>query len=453
MKNYAIILSSGSGERTGLNQPKQFHKIAGKTIIEHTLDSFERHNQIDAIILVVAENYYDYHLQLITAAGYQKVIKVVCGGNSRQQSSYHGLMAINETEALVLIHDAVRPFIQSTTITNVIEALTTYNAVDTALPSPDTLIEVDGNGFIKAIPPRKYFMRGQTPQGFKLSLIKKAHQLANQEGNTTVTDDCGLIYYYKLASIKVVAGDDFNHKITYPVDVALADKLFQLKSVSKLNSQPEFLTNALTGKVIAIFGAGSGIGEACLKLATHYGAKVYGFDKNSADITNEAVVTAAINNIIQQEGRLDGVIVTAAVLNMGALNGRSLSSIEQEIKLNYLANIIVAKASYTALSASKGCLIMFTSSSYTRGRALYGIYSSVKAAIVNLTQALAEEWLAAGIRVNVINPERTQTAMRLKNFGNEDPVLLLSADKVAQQTLATLANNSLTGQVVDVTKK
>ena len=123
---------------------------------------------------------------------------------------------------------------------------------------------------------------------------------------------------------------------------------------------------------------------------------------------------------------------------MGQLNCREITDIEDEIKTNYLGCVNVALSSYEYLKETKGGLIFYTSSSYTRGRALYSIYSSTKAAIVNLVQALAEEWSKDEIRVNVINPERTATPMRFSNFGKEPEGSLLSADVVAEKTLDAL---------------
>ena len=111
--------------------------------------------------------------------------------------------------------------------------------------------------------------------------------------------------------------------------------------------------------------------------------------------------------------------------------------------------IYVSKCAYPYLRESNGQLLHFTSSSYTLGRPFYSLYSSSKAAIVNFVQALAQEWSEVGIRVNCINPERTLTEMRIKNFGIEDPKTLLSAKEVAEASIATLLSK-YSGQVIDV---
>ena len=124
-------------------------------------------------------------------------------------------------------------------------------------------------------------------------------------------------------------------------------------------------------------------------------------------------------------------------------------TIYNAVSTNYMGTINVAMEAYAYLKESKGKLVFFTSSSYTRGRAFYSIYSSTKAAIVNFVQAIAQEWEPFGIAVNCINPERTKTPMRVKNFGTEPENTLLSAEKVAIATIQSLISE-FTGQVIDV---
>jgi 2-C-methyl-D-erythritol 4-phosphate cytidylyltransferase len=128
------------------------------------------------------------------------------------------------------------------------------------------------------------------------------------------------------------------------------------------------------------------------------------------------------------------------------------SLIEQMIMTNYLGSVNVTKAAIPYLKETKGCILLFTSSSYTRGRAMYSIYSSSKAAIVNFAQAMSEELYDDEIRINVINPERTDTPMRRRNFGVEPHESLLESRVVAEETLKTVISD-ITGQVVDVRRK
>ncbi|WP_308212463.1 SDR family oxidoreductase [Actinomadura madurae] len=127
-------------------------------------------------------------------------------------------------------------------------------------------------------------------------------------------------------------------------------------------------------------------------------------------------------------------------------------AVEEALRVNYLAPIHIARAAFPYLAKTGGRLLLYTSSSYTRGRADYSLYSSAKAATVNLTQALADEWSADGVLINCINPERTSTPMRTAAFGQEPPHTLLSADQVARTSLNVLLSG-LTGQVVDVRRE
>ena len=111
--------------------------------------------------------------------------------------------------------------------------------------------------------------------------------------------------------------------------------------------------------------------------------------------------------------------------------------------------INVSMAAFSYLQKSKGSLLHFTSSSYTRGRANYALYSSTKAAIVNFIQAIAEEWEPNGIRVNCINPQRTKTPMRIQNFGIEPENTLLKSEMVARESLKALQAD-ITGEVIDI---
>lgn len=448
MKNYAIILASGAGERTGLDIPKQFVKIAGKSVLEHTIEIFEKNSNIDNIIIVTTFSSVDFVKSLALKNGYKKIKKIIEGGETRRESSCIGINAIEEENAKVLIHDAVRPFVSSKIIDNCIKALDKYKAVDVAIKSADTIIQVDNNNIIERIPERNTLRRGQTPQAFDLKTIKQAHKLANKEDKVAVTDDCGLIIKYGLAEVYVIDGDDSNIKITYPIDVAIADKLFQLKThESTIND-----FSKLKDKTIVVFGGNSGIGNAICKLAKRYGAKVYPYSrKNSVDVKDEKSVKKALNNVYQKEGGIDFVINTSGVLIYGEINKRSSEDIENEIKTNYLGCINIAQASFEYLKKNSGSLLFFSSSSYTRGRKDYAIYSSSKAAVVNFTQALSEEWEDHGINVNVIVPERTATPMRFKNFGEEPSETLLQPEYVAEISLSTLLEN-ISGQIINVNK-
>ena len=444
LKNYAIILASGLGNRLANDLPKQFVKIAGKTLLEHTIEIFEKHKLIDEIIIVITPEYRILAEEIILKNNWQKVSKLLNGGNTRKESSCIGINSIEIEDANVIIHDCARPFLNHKIITDCIKALEKYSAIDVAIKATDTIIKVKNN-LIAEIPTRNELMQGQTPQCFRLSVIKQAHKLSKNDNN--FTDDCGLVLKHQLCPIYVIEGDIENIKITYPIDRYIADKLFQLK---KSTLPQEVSLESLNNKNIVIFGGTSGIGASIANLARNNNANVFvASSRTGCDITENKDVGSFLEEVITKTGSIDYVINSAGILNMGKLVNTSYEDIFKEISVNYLGAINVIKSAITYLKESKGGLLLFSSSSYTRGRALYSIYSSSKAAIVNLMQALSEELINENVRINVINPSRTNTPMRNKAFGKEPKETLLNPDIVAEKALKVLLSD-ITGQIIDI---
>jgi 2-C-methyl-D-erythritol 4-phosphate cytidylyltransferase len=241
-------------------------------------------------------------------------------------------------------------------------------------------------------------------------------------------------------------------KVTQPVDVFIADKLFQLASQTAPDQADEAAyRELLEGKTLVVFGGSYGIGADIAELAKKFGANVYplGRSTTGTHVDNPEHVDDALSKAYTETGRIDYVVNTAGVLRIGKLAETDNATIEEALRVNYLAPVQIARASYKYLAETRGQLLLYTSSSYTRGRAEYSLYSSTKAAMVNLTQALADEWAADGVRVNCVNPERTATPMRTKAFGREPEGSLLSSEAVARTSLDVLVSG-LTGHVIDV---
>ena len=454
MKNIAVILAGGIGSRLNAGIPKQFLKVAGLTVIEHTVAAFQRHTQIDEIAIVVSQAYHHKMDEYVVKNKFTKVKKILMSGSERHYSSLSAIKAYeNEGECNLVFHDAVRPLVSSQIIDKTIEALKHYEAVDVAIPSADTIIEVDEQNAITNIPSRKTLRRGQTPQGFRLTTIKKAYEKALADPAFVTTDDCGVVLkYLPDCKIYVVEGEDANMKLTYKEDFYLIEKLFQLRMVDfQVKQLTEVEEKKLFGKVVVIFGASSGIGKDLLDLCKKCGAKSYGFSRSMSniDVGNVDDVRAAYASVMSKEGRIDYVIDTASVLYKEPLVHMDYNHIADAIDINYRGMVNVANEAFAYLEKSHGQMVFYTSSSYTRGRMDYSIYSSTKCATVNFVQALAEEWATFNIRVNCINPERTKTPMRVKNFGIEPDNTLLKSMDVAIVS-AKLLLSDVTGQVIDV---
>lgn len=454
--NIAIILAGGSGTRMGNDVPKQFLKVAGKQVIEHTIDVFENCSLIDEICIVSKADFVSDVESLVVRNQYNKVKKILQGGKERYHSSLAAINAYADDDINLIFHDAVRPLLSPRIINDCIEALKQYNAVDVAIKTTDTIISVDGNDCIDFIPNRNYLRNGQTPQCFKRGTIRKAYELALKDPNFVTTDDCGTVRKYLPSEpVYVVDGENANMKLTYVEDLFLLDKLFQLRTES--GEQKELTPQALDGlrrKVIVVFGGSYGIGGEIVNIAKEHNAHIYSYSRsqNGVDVADSESVHKAFVEVAEKEGYIDIVIDTAGILIKESLMSMSQESIVNSININLLGVINVAREAFSYLKETKGSLLFYTSSSYTRGRMMYSIYSATKAAIVNFVQAMAEEWHDFGIRVNCINPERTKTPMRIQNFGNEPEGTLLPVEDAAIASINTVFSKA-TGEVIDVRRK
>src|SRR5690606_30401224 len=139
VKKVAVLLAGGVGARVGLDIPKQLIKVAGKTIWEHTLGVLHSHPQVDEVLLLLSPGHRDPVRGLVRKGGDEKVVGILEGGASRSETSVQALEAIGDRDALVLLHDAVRPSVSHRIIGDCFEALEKYDAVDVAIPSADTI--------------------------------------------------------------------------------------------------------------------------------------------------------------------------------------------------------------------------------------------------------------------------------------------------------------------------
>jgi len=446
----AIILASGTGERFKGNKPKQFTKLAGLPVIVHTLKVFEQSRSINQIVVVTDRENIESVWEYARQYNIKKIRKVVCGGETRQESSFIGLSCCNASNTdYVFIHDAVRPFIKEKIIKEVYEAVTKHKAVDTAIPSADTIIKISRDNFIEDIPPRSFLRRGQTPQAFEYNLIKKAHEKALEDNITNASDDCYLVLRMGYP-VYVADGDEQNIKITYPMDLHIADKLFQLQTRHADRIIPD---KALEGKIVAVIGGSSGIGKCVVQQAEKAGATAFGLSRTTEiplDVTSFSSVKAAFNTIIDNYDRIDMVVNCAGDLIRRDVLFMSEDEWDYIYNVNIKGAFLVAKAALPAFKKNgSGRMVFVGSSSYTRGRAGYAAYSSSKAALVNFVQALAEEVSELDINVNIVSPGRVATPLRYRNFGKEDPATLIKPEKVAEEIINVLVQD-INGSVFEI---
>ncbi len=452
MQTHALVLAGGGGIRFGADVPKQFLRLAGEPILFRTLRTLGQAG-LDQVVVVAHPLWLRDAEDLLRRANPAPRASVVAGGETRNQSTLNGLSALHAADDdVVLIHDAVRPLLPLEVVQRAIEPIASgrADAVDTVIPSADTLVVVDGERVVE-IPERARYRRGQTPQVFRHDVLRQAYEAARAAGDLSATDDVTLVLrYVPGARVVAVDGDEINIKVTTQLDFVLADRMIQMRT---LQAAPDALASSvpgLAGARMLVVGGTNGIGRAIADRAQQEGARVEVDGRSMGlDIRNYALLESRVRSVAERIGGLDHVVVTAGILRMGPLAACTPPEIAEVIDVNLIGTLNVARTSHEYLKHSRGSLTLFASSSFTRGRSEYVAYSASKAGVVNLGQGLADEWADDGIRVNVISPERTDTPMRRRAFPNENAEGMLGADEVAQATLG-LIRSGLTGQVLDV---
>jgi len=222
MKKTAIILASGKGRRLNLGYNKVFARLAGKSILAYSIEAFEKNKNIDEIIIVSAKENLAEIKKLIKKNKYSKINKVIPGGARRQDSSYNGVMSLDNPDSkdIVLIHDGARPFLRKKIINESILNTIKYGASVTGLISKNDIKEIDKKNFIKQTLNREQIFITQTPQAFRVDLIQKAHIHARKKKIQT-NDEASLLEIIEIKT-KIVLGDEYNIKITTPFDLQFA---------------------------------------------------------------------------------------------------------------------------------------------------------------------------------------------------------------------------------------
>lgn len=234
MGNYAVILAGGTGSRMGnVDKPKQFMEVYGKPIITYTLETFSMHPEINRIVIVTLKEWHDDVKALVRKFELSKVTAIIEGGETRQLSVYAAVQFLNENLAqddIVLVHDAVRPLISQKVISENIRVAKQYGAVDTVVPSADTIIQSMDKEQITNIPNREQYYLGQTPQSFQFSILKEAHENFMRNSNLETTDDCKLVLHMG-HPVMLTQGDKLNFKITTFEDLTLFKALLKLGNI------------------------------------------------------------------------------------------------------------------------------------------------------------------------------------------------------------------------------
>ncbi len=233
---FAAILAGGSGSRMGsADKPKQYLMLGEKPVFVHTVEKFVATGAFDAVLIMCPELLRQQTTDLLLkyAPGCASQVIVCAGGATRNDTVCAAIAEVQERfavdeDTLLVTHDAVRPFVDHRIIMDNLQAAAQFGACDTVIPATDTIVESLEGEVITSIPPRSALYQGQTPQSFRLLLLKRCLEALTQEERDSLTDACKAVVLAE-EPVALVAGDAANMKITYPHDLRIARALMEDK--------------------------------------------------------------------------------------------------------------------------------------------------------------------------------------------------------------------------------
>jgi 2-C-methyl-D-erythritol 4-phosphate cytidylyltransferase len=226
MKTVAIIPAGGVGKRMGTEIPKQYLLLSGIPILAHTLKAFQGSPVIDEIVLIVPEaDMTEVRQSIIEKFGFSKVGLILPGGTERQDSVRNGLQKVSDKHELIVIHDAVRPFVSESLISRGVAAARECGAITVGVPVKDTVKKVTAEGWVKKTVAREGLWLAQTPQVFRRTIILAAYKKAAADGFYG-TDDACLVERMGI-SVRMIPGESDNIKLTTAEDLLLGERIIR----------------------------------------------------------------------------------------------------------------------------------------------------------------------------------------------------------------------------------
>lgn len=226
----AAIFAGGVGSRMGnFDTPKQYLQLGTKPILVHTVEKFYVHPEIDQVVVLCPQSWIGQTRDMLTKAlGKDHTVDVVSGGGTRNETLEKALAYVEAqtADAILLTHDAVRPFVTHRIISENIAAAREHGACDTVIPATDTIVQSYGGGYITTIPDRETMFQGQTPQSFQAEKLRRVLDSLSDKERESLTDACK-VFTIKHELVAMVPGEVFNIKITYPYDLEVANALLE----------------------------------------------------------------------------------------------------------------------------------------------------------------------------------------------------------------------------------
>ena len=234
--SYGLILAGGMGARMGnAEKPKQYLELAGRPIILYTIEKFLVCPELDQVVVLCPKAWIKYTEDLVARnlAGADRV-HVACGGATRNETIMNGIAYIEEhfgltEETVIVTHDAVRPFVTHRILMENITCAREAGACDTVIPASDTIVESADGTLISSIPDRRKMYQGQTPQSFRAKELRERYEALTEEEREILTDACK-IFVMKGLPVRLVRGEVYNIKITYPSDLRMAQSILGVQA-------------------------------------------------------------------------------------------------------------------------------------------------------------------------------------------------------------------------------
>ena len=233
----AVVPAGGYGTRMGNETPKQFLQLGDVPLLIHALRVLESSRTISEIVLVVPRDAVTYcQKELLPQFTLSKVSMVTVGGARRQDSVWNGLQAVDERTKIVVVHDAVRPFVTGAMVEQVVESAGTHGAAIVAIPLHDTVKQAAPDGMIETTLDRQRLWSAQTPQAFDVELLREAHR-SSQEAGVEATDDAFLVERVG-HRVSIVNGSPDNIKVTRPEDLVMGEAILRLRTSETGSASP-----------------------------------------------------------------------------------------------------------------------------------------------------------------------------------------------------------------------
>ncbi len=231
---FAAILAGGSGVRMGNpDKPKQFLQLDNRPILVHAVEKFCAYGGFDKVVVLAPAPWMNQTRDILRRylPQFESLLEVVQGGKTRNDTIMNAIAYLEENyqvdgDAVLVTHDAVRPFVSYRIIDDNITAACQCGACDTVVPATDTIVESSDGISVSSIPDRSKLYQGQTPQSFNMRKLKDLFQTLSEDEKTVLTDACK-IFSLKGEKVALVRGDQSNIKITYPFDMRVAKAMLE----------------------------------------------------------------------------------------------------------------------------------------------------------------------------------------------------------------------------------